>query len=122
LITAAIALSNNPLPLHLFTFNEDDDPSPLSVDRVLLCFGPSPLPRLPRARAGGWTGIPVIMSFLTDVVSAIAHFKSSRAKILPEYSLTFGERLNKLKSSAGEGVARISPVEATTTLFLAESM
>jgi hypothetical protein len=53
------------------------------------------------------------------LLSAIALFK---VKDLPKISPTFGERLNKLTSSAGEGVARISPVEVRTTPFIAEGM
>jgi hypothetical protein len=38
---------------------------------------------------------------------------------LAEFNPTFGERLNKLTSSAGEGVASILPVEAP---FMAEAI
>ena len=47
---------------------------------------------------------------------------SSKLKILPKFSPTFGEHLNKLTSSAGISVASISPVEVRTIPFIAEGI
>ena len=47
---------------------------------------------------------------------------SSKSKIFPKFSPTLGERLNRLTSSAGEGVASISPVVVRTTPFIAEGI
>jgi len=47
---------------------------------------------------------------------------SSKSKIFPKFSPTFGDLLKSLTSSAGEGVARISPVVVRTTPFIAEGI
>lgn len=57
-----------------------------------------------------------LTSFSILVLAAIDLLK---VEDLAEFNPTFGERLNKLTSSAGEGVASISPVEAP---FMAEAI
>jgi len=53
-----------------------------------------------------------------DPFSPLSH--SSQSKILPKFSPTLEEHLNKLTSSTGVGVASNSPVEVRTTPFMAE--
>ena len=61
----------------------------------------------------------VIMSFLAILLSIIALLK---VKDLAEMEPALRRTLNKLTDSAGEGVARISPVEVRMTPFIAEGI
>lgn len=90
-------------------FSDDASSSSLSLS---FAFSLSFL-KLGRASSHG------IMSFLAVLFSVIALLKvEDLGEIEPDHRRT----LNKLTDSAGEGVARISPVEVRTTPFIAEGI
>lgn len=87
------------------------EPSPFSFERLSRSF-------LELGLGGGLCGSSSLFSFSPSSSSSA----SSKSKILAKFKPTLGEALNRFTSSAGVGVARVSPVSVRTTPFIAEGM
>ena len=87
------------------------EPSPFSFERLSRSF----------LEVGLGGGLCVSSSFFSFSPSSSSS-ASSKSKILAKFKPTFGEALNRFTTSAGVGVARVSPVSVRTTPFIAEGM